>query len=133
MHEMLPLNSISQEQISKTCIIQYLHCRARLTQGASVVDVLGSELLDITPLIAPSTMNYIHPFTSWVINYVDAFSGAAASDWSLKLASIYCIFYLFRWLIAPTAENYSRVPDFVKPTPLQLFVSHPFWMDFILL
>lgn len=133
MHQMLPLNSASQQQINKPCVLQYLHCRERLTQGVSIEDVLGPELLDLTCLIAPATVQYTHPFTSWIIGYIDAFSPSGGLDWSFRLASIYCVFHLFRWLIVPTAENYARVPDFAKPTPLQLFVAHPLWIDFVIL
>ncbi|KAL2434710.1 hypothetical protein ABEF95_000208 [Exophiala dermatitidis] len=29
-----------------------------------------------------------------------------------------------RWLLAPTLENYERLPDMMKPTPLQCMIPH---------
>lgn len=36
-----------------------------------------------------------------------------------------------RWQIAPTQENYERLPDWMTPRPSQLFTAHPAWMDYL--
>ncbi|KAL9101824.1 MAG: hypothetical protein Q9163_002949 [Psora crenata] len=42
---------------------------------------------------------------------------------------LYIMFLIMRWQIAPTQENYERLPDWVTPRASQLFQPHPAWID----
>ena len=39
------------------------------------------------------------------------------------------MFLLVRWQIQPTRENYNRLPEHVRPRPIQLYRPHPAWTD----
>lgn len=42
---------------------------------------------------------------------------------------LFGMFLFMRWQIAPTADNFDRVPSWLRPTHLQLSHAHPAWMD----
>ncbi|EEU34276.1 uncharacterized protein NECHADRAFT_50387 [Fusarium vanettenii 77-13-4] len=42
-----------------------------------------------------------------------------------------CIFwYLMRWMISPSPETYAAMPEWIRPTPNQLFIPHINMVDF---
>jgi len=42
------------------------------------------------------------------------------------------MFSLMRWQIHPTQENYERLPEWLRPTPAQLYTAHPAWIDHLI-
>lgn len=48
-----------------------------------------------------------------------------------RVATLYFMFSLTRWMITPTQENYDRIPEFFTPRAAQLMVAHPAWIDHI--
>ncbi|KAF2123537.1 hypothetical protein P153DRAFT_380035 [Dothidotthia symphoricarpi CBS 119687] len=47
-------------------------------------------------------------------------------------AYMYCIWYLMRWMISPSPETYRVIPEWLRPTPNQLFMPHITILDFVL-
>ncbi|KAL0264662.1 hypothetical protein SLS55_000613 [Diplodia seriata] len=45
-------------------------------------------------------------------------------DVFVRLACLYFQTQLMRWMINPTAETYAKMPDLIKPTPMQMMVPH---------
>ncbi|PSN73817.1 hypothetical protein BS50DRAFT_627212 [Corynespora cassiicola Philippines] len=45
--------------------------------------------------------------------------------------SMYIFWYLMRWMIYPSPETYSEMPEWLRPTPNQLFMPHNSISDFI--
>lgn len=39
---------------------------------------------------------------------------------------------LLRWTLMPSKDTYDELPEILRPTPSQLFVRHPFVIDFVL-
>ncbi|KAK4988570.1 hypothetical protein LTR50_003866 [Elasticomyces elasticus] len=71
-------------------------------------------------------------------------NGSDLSKWAACMAytwrSVPCVeqlfmmrnaFLIMSWQISPTAETYAKMPDWSKPTPSQLFISHPIWVDYL--
>ncbi|KAK4930620.1 hypothetical protein LTR28_011638 [Elasticomyces elasticus] len=71
-------------------------------------------------------------------------NGSDLSKWAACMAytwrSVPCVeqlfmmrnaFLIMRWQICPTAETYAKLPDWSKPTPSQLFIPHPIWVDYL--
>ena len=48
-----------------------------------------------------------------------------------QYAVMYQYWTYWRWLLNPTLENYSELPEFVRPTAPLLFVAHPALFDLI--
>ncbi|KAI8654745.1 Zn(2)-C6 fungal-type domain-containing protein [Fusarium keratoplasticum] len=45
-------------------------------------------------------------------------------------ASMYVFWYLMRWMISPSPETYAAIPEWIRPTPNQLFIPHINMVDF---
>ncbi|KAI8713027.1 Zn(2)-C6 fungal-type domain-containing protein [Fusarium sp. LHS14.1] len=45
-------------------------------------------------------------------------------------ASMYIFWYLMRWMISPSPETYAAMPEWIRPTPNQLFIPHINMVDF---
>ncbi|KAB2574254.1 Nitrogen assimilation transcription factor nit-4 [Lasiodiplodia theobromae] len=45
-------------------------------------------------------------------------------DVFVRLACLYFQTQLMMWMINPTAETYAKMPDLIKPTPMQMMVPH---------
>ncbi|RMZ68318.1 bZIP transcription factor [Pyrenophora seminiperda CCB06] len=45
--------------------------------------------------------------------------------------SMYMFWYLMRWMISPSPETYKAMPEWLRPTPNQLFMPHIKIVDFI--
>ncbi|CAK7235092.1 hypothetical protein SEUCBS140593_009165 [Sporothrix eucalyptigena] len=48
-----------------------------------------------------------------------------------RIALMYTLSHLLRWLVCRNKSSYDKLPDFLKPTHLQRTVPHPPWVDII--
>jgi hypothetical protein len=48
-----------------------------------------------------------------------------------RLAFMYNLSHLLRWLICRSKESFDSMPEFLRPTKLQTSVPHPPWVDMI--
>ncbi|KAK5102595.1 hypothetical protein LTR70_000453 [Exophiala xenobiotica] len=48
-----------------------------------------------------------------------------------RVAIVFIMFIYMRWQIYPTQENYDCLPEWLTPSPSQLFTSHPAWIDYL--
>lgn len=48
------------------------------------------------------------------------------------MASMYVFWYLMRWMIYPSPETYDCIPEWLRPTPNQLFMPHIKILDFVI-
>lgn len=46
------------------------------------------------------------------------------TDVFVRLASVSLLTFMMRWLLDPSAENYQKIPDMMKPTPAQCMIPH---------
>lgn len=49
-----------------------------------------------------------------------------------RLGITYCLSHLVRWLVSLSKDTYDRMPTYLRPTPLQLAVPHPAWVDLVI-
>lgn len=52
--------------------------------------------------------------------------------WPEKIAVMYNMYVITRWLIVMNEENYMKMPWFLRPTPLQARREHPLWIDYVI-
>jgi hypothetical protein len=45
-------------------------------------------------------------------------------------ASMYLFWWIMRWMIAPSPETYFAIPEFLRPSPTQLFMPHLLPLEF---
>jgi hypothetical protein len=44
---------------------------------------------------------------------------------------MYVFWYLMRWMIIPSPETYNAIPEWLRPSPNQLFMPHISIVDFV--
>lgn len=51
------------------------------------------------------------------------------TSFSARIAFYYVVASILRWFVAPSEETYNLLPEYIKPTKLQLTVPHAAWID----
>lgn len=101
--------------------------RQRTAEGLPVHEVIGPRYPSVSSLLNPAHSVYSHPlsrvFTDILAKFPDI-SGLAE-----RVAVLYIMFLIMRWQVAPTRENYERLPSWVRPLRAQLLTPHPAWID----
>nr|POE74643.1 hypothetical protein CFP56_37174 [Quercus suber] len=68
-----------------------------------------------------------HPVSALLIDILSKFPDICRLP--EKAAVLYVMFAVLRWQSCPCQECYEMVPDFSKPTPLQIEQAHALWFD----
>ncbi|KAI9837130.1 MAG: hypothetical protein M1837_003126 [Sclerophora amabilis] len=95
--------------------------------GLSESKLLGPRYPSIASLLYPERSIFSHPLSKVFTDILGTFPDL--SSLPEQIAVLYIMFLVMRWQIAPTQENYDRLPDWVTPRPSQLFTPHPAWID----
>ncbi|KAG9768302.1 hypothetical protein KCU88_g7244, partial [Aureobasidium melanogenum] len=94
VHLVLPLTVTDDSYMSRTYSHYLQAAHQMLEAGVPMSNLLGSpDQVVVDLFFRPREANDIYTCASWACE----------------------------WLLAPTLENYERLPDMMKPTPLQLF------------
>lgn len=109
-------------------LLDFLRERRQLAaEGASISSLIGPAYPSVTSLLNPSRAAQPHPLSKVVTDILATF--VDLSTLPEQVALLYIMFLIMRWQIAPTQENYDRLPDWATPRPTQLFTPHPAWID----
>jgi hypothetical protein len=109
-------------------LLDFLRERRQLAaDGVSTPKLVGPAYPSVSSLLNPSRSAQSHPLSKVFTDILATFPDL--STLPEKVALLYIMFLIMRWQIAPTQENYDRLPDWVTPRPSQLFTSHPAWID----
>ncbi|EXJ85542.1 hypothetical protein A1O1_05906 [Capronia coronata CBS 617.96] len=83
----------------------------------------------VSSLLNPSGDHQLDPLSQLMTDIISKFPNI--SDLPEQAAVLFIMFLNMRWQINPTQENYERLPEWMRPTPMQLFTPHPAWIDHI--
>lgn len=103
--------------------------RKMLTEGSSQFDAIGPEYPAFAALLNPSSHPRPHPVSSLLIDILSKFPDV--SQLPEKVAVLYIMFMVMRWLICPCPETYERLPEFCRPVTEQLELPHVAWADYV--
>ncbi|KAM5342940.1 hypothetical protein ACJ41O_013906 [Fusarium nematophilum] len=103
--------------------------RQRAADGLPAQDVVGPRYPSVSSLLNPANSVYSHPLSKVFTDILATFPDI--STLPERVAVLYIMFLVMRWQIAPTQENYDRLPDWMHPRASQLTVSHAAWLDHI--
>ncbi|KAI5457983.1 hypothetical protein BGZ63DRAFT_492842 [Mariannaea sp. PMI_226] len=103
--------------------------RQRAADGISVQEVVGPRYPSVSSLLNPAQSVYSHPLSKVFTDILSTFPDI--SNLPERVAVLYVMFLVMRWQIAPTQENYERLPEWIVPLPSQLNTPHPAWVDHI--
>ncbi|KAL8794217.1 MAG: hypothetical protein Q9195_003171 [Heterodermia aff. obscurata] len=130
-----PSYSTPLRHLPPTCpldglLLDLLHERRRLaSEGLPPTELLGPAYPSFSSLRNPTLPHppYAHPLSKVFTDIVRTFPDI--KNLPEQVAILYIMFLTMRWQIAPTRENYSRLPEWVVPLPAQHLTPHPAWID----
>lgn len=113
-------------------LLNFLHSRQRDPNNGDGVD--GSVLSppsypSVLSLLNPSSNATLDPLSQLMTDIISKFPNI--SELPNQIAVLFAMFSLMRWQIHPTQGNYDRLPDWLRPTPAQIYTAHPAWLDHI--
>ena len=109
-------------------LLDFLHERQQqAADGVATPKLVGPAYPSVSSLLNPARSVHSHPLSKVFTDILATFPDL--STLPEKVAVLYIMFLIMRWQIAPTQENYDRLPDWVTPRASQLFTPHPAWID----
>lgn len=101
--------------------------RQRAAEGLPAHEVLGPRYPSVSSLLNPAHSAYTHPLSRVFTDILAKFPDL--SGLPERVAVLYIMFLVMRWQVAPTRENYERLPPWARPLRAQLLTPHPAWID----
>ncbi|KAF1941691.1 hypothetical protein EJ02DRAFT_347163 [Clathrospora elynae] len=99
-----------------------------ITRGAPV-ELIIEKHPNIAALFDEEEFNKSGVLSKWAVGMVH--SDQLKGNTFTCFASMYKFWYLMRWMIFPSAETYDAIPEWLRPTPNQLFMPHISILDFV--
>ncbi|ERT01321.1 uncharacterized protein SPSK_10780 [Sporothrix schenckii 1099-18] len=100
----------------------------RLHQQTGAAELSHAQFPSISSLLNPNLGDDgARPLTSALATHIVRHS--TVKSVTTRIALMYLLAHLLRWLVCRTRQTYERLPDFLKPTHLQCTVPHPAWVD----
>ena len=130
-----PLHSLVPRNCPPTCpldsiLLDFLsERRQRAAEGLSQSEILGPRYPSVSSLLNPAVSVYSHPLSKVFTDILARFPDISALP--ERVAVLYVMFLLMRWQVAPSEENYLRLPAYFRPVRGQLEKDHPAWYDHI--
>ncbi|KAJ9624514.1 hypothetical protein H2203_005249 [Taxawa tesnikishii (nom. ined.)] len=123
------LLTYSDDPVSQ--MIQGFHRKTAelIAQGTTHEDVLGqSGLLCLDPFITNKPLSDPKDVPSWAANFGYSCTSTPIAEALVIIRSAAAL--MTRSLLL-TEQTFAALPGWAKPTPLQQYVPHPAWIDFI--
>lgn len=126
-HSALPRNGPPTCPLD-TILLDFLYARQKQAEaGVETPKLVGPAYPSVSSLLNPAHSVKAHPLSRVFTDILGTFPDL--STLPERVAVLYIMFLIMRWQIAPTQENYDRLPDWATPRPSQLFTPHPAWID----
>ncbi|KAL1835478.1 hypothetical protein VTJ49DRAFT_6637 [Mycothermus thermophilus] len=103
--------------------------RQRAIEGLPQSEILGPRYPSVSSLLNPTVAAYSHPLSRVFTDILSCFPDLSALP--ERVAVLYVMFLIMRWLVAPNHENFMRLPAWVRPLACQIDNPHPAWIDHI--
>ncbi|KAM3416710.1 bZIP transcription factor [Cercospora zeina] len=114
-------------------LIDALRSRRKMMQdGASVQEAIGPDYPAFAAMVDPGDGNRrseCHQLSALLIDIISKFPDIAQLP--EKVAVLYVMFLVLRWLICPCEKCYERLPEWYRPTAVQLENPHFAWTDYV--
>ncbi|PNY23573.1 Uncharacterized protein TCAP_06491, partial [Tolypocladium capitatum] len=129
----LPRYAVPVRNCAPTCPLDSLlldflgERRQRAADGLPVHEVVGPRYPSVSSLLNPANSVYSHPLSKVFTDILATFPDIATLP--ERVAVLYVMFLVMRWQVAPTRDNYDRLPAWMRPSPAQLLSPHPAWID----
>ncbi|KAF1850324.1 uncharacterized protein K460DRAFT_382075 [Cucurbitaria berberidis CBS 394.84] len=126
---MMPVNTRPDPGSLKHTFSGILQEATGMMERGAPVELIIETHPNIAALLNEDEYNRSGILSKWAAGMVH--SAQLKGDTFTCFASMYLFWYLMRWMIFPSPETYERVPDWLRPTPNQLFMPHINLIDFV--
>ena len=111
-------------------IIETTNSGRRLHQQTGAAELSQAQFPSISSLLNPNLGDDgTRPLTFALATHV--VRNSTVKSITTRIALMYLLSHLLRWLVCRNRQSYEKLPDFLKPTHLQRTVPHPAWVDAI--
>ncbi|KIV98704.1 uncharacterized protein PV09_09531 [Verruconis gallopava] len=134
-----PVWCTTPKHIAPTCRLDQVV--ADLIQSRRSYELTGGNIPEFQERPFPSIPSLLNPIkeadrspvtSSIVTNIIRVMTvPAVESNLPEQIAILYFMSSVIRWQISPTEANYNSMPAWLRPTPSQIAVPHPIWLDLI--
>lgn len=100
-----------------------------LIQGGTPVEMVIETHPNIAALFDPPEYERSGMLSRWAAGMVHGVQ--RKGDNFTCFGSMYIFWWVMRWMIYPSPETYAAIPEWLRPTPNQLFMPHINILDFI--
>ncbi|EXJ77032.1 hypothetical protein A1O3_10189 [Capronia epimyces CBS 606.96] len=120
-HLVLPLTVNDDSYMSRTYSHYLQAAQQMLEAGVPPSDIMGPTAQVVVDLFfRPRSASDKFDCASWACEVCRSYD----HDVFVRLASVFMLASMMRWLLVPTPELYQRIPDMMKPTPSQCMIPH---------
>jgi len=95
----------------------------------TAVSLAAPAYPSVASLLNPTGGHRVDRLSQLMTDVIDKFPNIA--NLPERVATLFFMFSLTRWMINPTQENYERIPEFFTPRPSQILAPHPPWIDHV--
>lgn len=103
--------------------------KMRAAEGVPLSELAEPADPDVSGMLRPERIPYLHPISRIMTDILGKFP--SVSNLPERVVALYVMYVVLRWQVAPTQESYDRLPEWMRPTPVQLSVPHPIWIDYL--
>lgn len=126
----LPLTTLAGKPSVKECIAGVLRqARLLLQSGQSTEQIIGRKC-NIASIFDQNQFSRSTMLTKWAARFV--YSMQHKDHDFVAFAAMHLVWTLTRWMISPRPDTYEAVPEWYRPTMLQLWTPHVEIVDFVL-
>ncbi|KAI5241656.1 hypothetical protein E4T42_07926 [Aureobasidium subglaciale] len=107
--------------------LDFINEAKRLITSGVAPERLFGTLPDVEALVSELAYQRASFLSQWTARLANSFGVPLLS---CRMALMWLQWLLMRWIIHPIPETYLAIPDWYRPTPYQMFVPHPVYVDF---
>ncbi|KAM5370290.1 hypothetical protein ACJZ2D_008586 [Fusarium nematophilum] len=107
--------------------------------GGVPPEELTGEFPAVTALFDKEVYESASMISKWAVRFI--YSARQTGYSFTSMAAVWVVWVIMRWMINPTPETYAALPDWIRPTELQVFVPHidmvdcitwPYFRDYVI-
>lgn len=110
-----------------TVYVDFINEAKRHISSGVAPERLFGLLPDVEALVNEAAYQRSSFLSQWTARLANSFGMPALS---CRMAIMWLHWLLMRWMIHPTPATYLAIPDWYRPTPYQMFIPHPVYIDF---
>ncbi|KNG47873.1 hypothetical protein TW65_05372 [Stemphylium lycopersici] len=127
---MLPINTIPDPGSVRRAIPSVLREATNMLNTGRPIEEVIEKHPNIAALYDEQVFKNSGVLSKWAVGMVHSIH--LKGNTFTCFGSMYLFWSLMRWMISPSPDTYNAIPDWLRPTPNQLFMPHINIVDFVI-